>query len=426
MRDVDSAVTRVAGLLTPTARITVLTGAGVSAASGVPTFRGSGGLWKSFRAEDLATPQAFARDPATVWEWYDWRRGLIAGCAPNAAHHVLASWSLRFPQFTLVTQNVDGLHERAGTQHVVRLHGSIWDVGCWRDCGRLPRRWRDDRVPLTPLPPVCDRCGGPLRPGVVWFGESLDTADIEAANDAARCDVFLAIGTSAIVYPAAGLIGAAKAHGATTVEINPDATAASAAVDVALASGAETMLPAIDARLGAHPRTLETERLILRPLLPADAEPAHALWTDPDVRRYLWDDVAIGRQTTDAVLQASAHDFGTRRFGLWGLYERVAPASLIGFCGLRIGDDGEGPELLFGLLPTHWHRGLAVEAGRAVIGYARRLIRDRPLAAAADAPNTASQATLARLGFVLERRTQQDGRDTLFYRLPIDADGGIS
>lgn len=251
MRETGSAIARVAGLLTPAARITVLTGAGVSAASGVPTFRGAAGLWKSFRPEDLATPQAFARDPATVWEWYDWRRGLIAGCAPNAAHHVLASWSLRFPRFMLITQNVDGLHERAGTRDVVRLHGSIWDVGCWGDCGRTPRRWRDDRVPLAPLPPVCDRCGGLLRPGVVWFGESLDPQDITAATTAADCDVFLTIGTSAIVYPAAGLLDIARSHGATTVEINPDATAASRVVNLTVATGAETALPAIDQALSS-------------------------------------------------------------------------------------------------------------------------------------------------------------------------------
>lgn len=249
----DSTLDRIASALTPHGRITVLTGAGVSAPSGVPTFRGTGGLWKSFRAEDLATPQAFACDPATVWEWYDWRRGLIATCAPNPAHHVLAAWSLRFPNFTLVTQNVDGLHERAGTRGVVRLHGSIWDVGCWRECRRQPRRWRDDRVPLPTLPPVCDACGGLLRPGVVWFGESLDPRDVAAATAAAHCDVFFTVGTSAVVYPAAGLIDVARAHGATTIEINPDATVASAGIDITVGVGAETALPAIDARL-AGPR----------------------------------------------------------------------------------------------------------------------------------------------------------------------------
>lgn len=245
------ALDRLATRLTPGVRLTVLTGAGVSAASGVPTFRGDAGLWKSFRAEDLATPQAFARDPRTVWEWYDWRRQRIAGCRPNAAHHVLASWALRFPGFTLITQNVDGLHERAGTPGVVRLHGSIWDVGCARRCGRRPRRWRDETVPFPVLPPPCPECGGPLRPGVVWFGEALDPLDITAATAAADCDVFLTVGTSAIVYPAAGLLDIARSHGATTVEINPDATAASAHVDIALALGAEQALPAVDEALAS-------------------------------------------------------------------------------------------------------------------------------------------------------------------------------
>jgi RimJ/RimL family protein N-acetyltransferase len=338
---------------------------------------------------------------------------------PNAAHHVLASWSRRFPRFTLITQNVDGLHERAGTEHVVRLHGSIWDVGCWNDCGRTPRRWRDDRVPLIPLPPVCDTCGGLLRPGVVWFGESLDPRDIAAATDAAACDVFLTIGTSAVVYPAAGLLDVARAHGATTVEVNPDATAASALVDIAIAAGAETALPLIDDRLGEHPLTLATGRLLMRPLLPGDIVPAHALWTDPDVRRYLWDDTAIDAPTAEAVLQASAADFDNRGFGLWGLYERANPDRLIGFCGLRADGIGDAPELLFGLRPSHWHRGLAVEASRAVIEFAHSTLKLPVLVAATDVPNVASQATLGRLGFTLERRGNHDGRATVFYRLTL-------
>ncbi|HXE80717.1 MAG TPA: Sir2 family NAD-dependent protein deacetylase [Vicinamibacterales bacterium] len=119
-------------------RVTALTGAGVSAASGIPTFRGAGGLWRQFRAEDLATPEAFARDPRLVWEWYDWRRGIVARAEPNRAHQVIAAWSARFPQFNLVTQNVDGLHERAGTARVTRLHGSIWTPRCWKGCGAPP------------------------------------------------------------------------------------------------------------------------------------------------------------------------------------------------------------------------------------------------------------------------------------------------
>ena len=169
----DPALGEVARRLSRASRITVMTGAGVSAASGVPTFRGSGGLWRLFRPEDLATPQAFARDPKLVWEWYDWRRQMIAGCHPNAAHDVLARWSQR-PGFTLITQNVDGLHERAGSRDVVRFHGSIWEVRCQNDCARSPVAWRDDTVPFPVLPPPCLHCGGILRPNVVWFGEGID------------------------------------------------------------------------------------------------------------------------------------------------------------------------------------------------------------------------------------------------------------
>lgn len=244
-----SILDRLAAALTPDARITVITGAGVSAASGVPTFRGADGLWKNSRVEDLATPEAFARDPRTVWEWYDWRRTLIAGCQPNAAHHVLASWSLRFPRFTLITQNVDGLHERAGTAGVLRLHGSIWEVGCWNECAVAPHRWRDDTVPFPALPPPCPHCGGPLRPGVVWFGEVLDADVVDCCLKATRCDVFLTIGTSAVVYPAAGLLDHARRHGAITVEINPEATLATSGVDIVVARAAEVALPEIEDRL---------------------------------------------------------------------------------------------------------------------------------------------------------------------------------
>jgi NAD-dependent deacetylase len=231
----------------PDARITVLTGAGVSAASGVPTFRGGDGLWKSFKPETLATPQAFARDPKLVWEWYDWRRRKIAKCEPNAAHHVLAAWSERFPGFNLITQNVDGLHERARTRNVVRLHGSIWEVSCWARCSSSPPRWRDDTVPYEAIPPRCAHCGALIRPGVVWFGEPLDADMVDRARAAADCDVFITVGTSAVVYPAAGFLDVARRHGAFTVEINPEATPA--VVDLALRGGAETVLPGIDGQL---------------------------------------------------------------------------------------------------------------------------------------------------------------------------------
>ncbi len=219
-------------------RVTVVTGAGVSAASGVPTFRGAGGLWRTFRAEQLAAPEAFARDPALVWEWYAWRRGLIAGCEPNAAHHAIARWS-RSPGFTLITQNVDGLHERAGTANVVRYHGSIWMLRCASACGAA--EWEDRRVPLEPLPPRCPSCGALARPGVVWFGEPIPPEALRAAEAATRCDVLLSIGTSSVVYPAAALVADARARGAFTVEINPDTTGA--IVDVAIAAAAEDILP---------------------------------------------------------------------------------------------------------------------------------------------------------------------------------------
>jgi NAD-dependent protein deacetylase/lipoamidase len=230
-------------------RVTVLTGAGVSAASGVPTFRGADGLWRHFRPEDLATPRAFARDPRLVWEWYDWRRSRIAGCRPNRAHQVLAAWSSRFPRFTLITQNVDGLHEAAGASSLVRLHGSIWQVRCATPCAAGAAAWRDDRVPLEPLPPSCPHCHALVRPDVVWFGESLDSAIVRRASGATECDLFLVIGTSAVVYPAAGLIGEAQHRGAFTVEINPEATEVSAAVDLAIRAPAEMVLDELDARL---------------------------------------------------------------------------------------------------------------------------------------------------------------------------------
>ncbi len=229
-----------AGRISRASRVTVVTGAGISAASGVPTFRGPGGLWKDFRPEELATPGAFARDPATVWEWYDWRRQLVARCRPNRAHEVLALWSLRYPSFALVTQNVDGLHERAGTRNVIRFHGSLWEVSCWKRC--RPGSWGDETVPFPRLPPPCPHCGGFLRPGVVWFGEAIPRDALEAAERALDCDVCLVVGTSSVVYPAAGLAAEARSRGAFTAEINPEATPASSDMDLAIAGRAEEVL----------------------------------------------------------------------------------------------------------------------------------------------------------------------------------------
>jgi NAD-dependent deacetylase len=247
--DTRRALNLLAGRLKTGARTTVLTGAGMSAASGVPTFRGPEGLWKQFRPEQLATPGAFANDPGLVWEWYDWRRGLIQSCLPNRGHGVLAAWSARYPDFSLITQNVDGLHERAGTRGVVRMHGSIWEVSCWDGCAESPARWTDERVPLCEIPPRCSYCGGLVRPAVVWFGEALDPGIMLKCLEATRCDLFFTVGTSAVVYPAASLLEEAKRRGAFTVEINLEATPASEFVDLALHGPAETILAELDARL---------------------------------------------------------------------------------------------------------------------------------------------------------------------------------
>ena len=220
------------------ASIAVLTGAGVSAESGIPAFRGAGGLWRNFRAEDLATPGAFARDPRLVWEWYDWRRGIVAAASPNAGHLALAAMQARAKRFTLITQNVDGLHDRAGSTGVLKLHGDIWTLRCTA----CAREWRDVSVPLAGLPPRCE-CGGMARPAIVWFGESLPErvwADAVAAVES--CDVLIVAGTSAVVYPAAGLAGIA---GGKVIEVNPEMTAATGRADCALRGASGEVLPAL-------------------------------------------------------------------------------------------------------------------------------------------------------------------------------------
>ena len=200
--------------------VAVMTGAGVSAESGVPTFRGPDELWRQYRAEDLATPEAFLRDPKLVWEWYDWRRQLIAKCQPNPAHFSIAFLERQAPEFLLITQNVDGLHRLAGSVGMVELHGNLWRVRCLQD-GSITERLD---VPLETIPPRCE-CGGGLRPDVVWFGEALPSDALQQAFNAAEsCNVFLVVGTSAVVQPAASLPMVARNKGAYVVEVNLEPT----------------------------------------------------------------------------------------------------------------------------------------------------------------------------------------------------------
>lgn len=218
-------------------RVVVFTGAGVSADSGIPTFRGSGGLWRNFRAEDLATPGAFRNDPRTVWEWYEWRRELIRKARPNAAHDAIAS----LPRAVVVTQNVDGLHARAGADDVVELHGNIFRVRCTAE-GTVHERVE----PFPTLPPSC-ACGALLRPDVVWFGEQLpDTAVARAVSVIRAADLLLVIGTSGIVYPAAGFVGL---HQGLSIEINPEASGVSSSCTYAIPARAAEATPLIVAAL---------------------------------------------------------------------------------------------------------------------------------------------------------------------------------
>ncbi|HDZ20671.1 MAG TPA: NAD-dependent deacylase [Phycisphaerae bacterium] len=225
--------------------VAVLTGAGVSAESGVATFRGEDGLWRDRRVEEFATPEGFAADPCAVWQWYSERRQEALAAQPNAAHQALAALQQQTThaggRFTLITQNVDCLHQHAGSTDVLELHGSIRDMRCCRCAYRRPIG--DDPVTGAPRCPACDQL---LRPDVVWFGEMLPQDILAAAIEAATtCDLFMTIGTSAIVYPAAGLIRQAIQAGAKTIEINLDPTPASSLVDIALHGPAGEILPAL-------------------------------------------------------------------------------------------------------------------------------------------------------------------------------------
>lgn len=243
-----------AKLLATKTRICILTGAGISAESGIPTFRDTQtGLWANYNAEDLATPDAFARDPKLVWSWYQWRRQLVADKAPNPAHYALAQWQYHSQssnqQLTLITQNVDDLHEQAGST-VTHLHGSLWQNLC-SQC-KAPyhdssRRHYDSKETVNFDDELinCPHCDGYIRPDIVWFGEALPVQAWQIAEDAAaNCEVFISIGTSSLVYPAAGLAQLAKQNGAKIIEINPQPTP-NTVVDITLAERAGVVMPAL-------------------------------------------------------------------------------------------------------------------------------------------------------------------------------------
>jgi NAD-dependent deacetylase len=238
-----SDLTRARRLLGAARSVAVLTGAGVSAESGVPTFRGPEGLWMGRQPETLATPEAFLRDPAEVWAFYRWRIESLRGVEPNPGHVALARLETRCDRFWLLTQNVDGLHRAAGSVRVVELHGTIRVARCVR-CGSE----RDVETALAGLPqrsvPACDACGAHLRPAVVWFGEALPEWALAAADEAvAACDVMLVVGTSGVVQPAASFAWAARARGAAVIEVNPEATPVSEVAELSLRGGSARLLP---------------------------------------------------------------------------------------------------------------------------------------------------------------------------------------
>ncbi|HEX2992505.1 MAG TPA: NAD-dependent deacylase [Anaerolineales bacterium] len=223
-------------------RVAALTGAGVSQESGLRTFRDAQtGMWAQYRPEELASPEAFRRDPKLVWDWYAWRREAVKAVRPNPGHYALAQIEKRVPEFTLITQNVDGLHRMAGSQNLLELHGNIQRVRC-AECYTFTEIWDDD----TETVPRCRACGGLLRPDVVWFGESLPRDQLEAAVEAARaCDVFLSIGTSGVVQPAASLAFAAHNRGALVVEVNAEPTPLTSRADYVLQGKSGEILPGL-------------------------------------------------------------------------------------------------------------------------------------------------------------------------------------
>jgi NAD-dependent deacetylase len=242
----DPALEKAAQVLARATNVAVFSGAGVSAESGVPTFRSMGGLWEQHPVEDVASPDGFHRNPRLVWEFYEARRGNMGTVEPNPGHYALADMEKLYDAFSVITQNVDGLHRKAGSTRVLEVHGSLWRARCADDCGRMLDPFP---YPAPAVPPRC-KCGALLRPDVVWFGESLP-GDVWAEAVALACasEVTLVVGTSGAVWPAAGIPLEAQMHGAFTIEVNPEPTELTARLDLSLRGPSGVVLPRLLARV---------------------------------------------------------------------------------------------------------------------------------------------------------------------------------
>ncbi len=238
-------------------RASVLTGAGISAESGIPTFRGAGGIWEKYDFTKLATPEGFREDPRLVWEWYQLRQREMKKAKPNPAHETIASMEDHFDEFAVLTQNIDGMHKRAGSSNIIELHGNIWRMRCPRDGTAI-----DLSDPVEEIPPVC-HCGSLLRPDVVWFGEQLPFGVLDKASQAASTsDVMFVVGTSAVVYPAAALPILTKNKGGLVIEINIEKTELSSYADVSLFGRAGELMPVLWSLI-VQPERFMTEHPII-------------------------------------------------------------------------------------------------------------------------------------------------------------------
>lgn len=247
--EMNEKLIKAAEIIDRASSITVLTGAGISAESGIPTFRGEEGLWRNFRSEDLATPEAFQRDPKLVWEWYEWRRGIAKEAKPNYGHHTLAELQNHKPNFNLITQNIDSLHRLAGSRNIIELHGNLWQIRC-TGCAIIEQ---NVDVPLKELPPKCNSCGAIGRPNIVWFGELIPMPLIDKALIAIeQCEVMLIVGTSGVVEPAASMGLVAKQTGKIVIEVNVEPTVNTNFYDLTIFGKSSEVLPLICRSEGAY------------------------------------------------------------------------------------------------------------------------------------------------------------------------------